>query len=407
MPSGRLQGLRRKIVGLIGLGGIVLAILGGGITYMVEMGRLDSLVERLARDQALHLIHALRGGQGSTEAPALAAGGFLYLRVDAGDGSPVQEIRQGGMPASARQRLDTLLVTADIEHSHVNFTDGGRTYMLLSFPLADTAGRFTGLYRVEEPLARELFRQVVWSVAGVFLIVVTSTLILIPLILGLERQVLHHARDAVEANLDALVTLGSAIAKRDSDTDAHNYRVTLYAIRLAESAGLGAEWIRHLIRGAFLHDVGKIAIPDHILLKPASLNPDEFEVMKSHVRHGADIVAQSRWLAPAVEIIAGHHEKYDGTGYPRGLAGDDIPVLARIFAIADVFDALTSTRPYKRAFSLDQALDLLAEQRGRHFDPDLLDRFVDRAGELYAHYGADTERDIRKALALELKRYFG
>lgn len=407
MTTGRLRGLRRKIVGLIGLGGIVLAVLGGGITYMVEMERLDSLVERLARDQALHLIHALRGGQGATGAPTLATGGFLYLRVDAGDGSPAQEIRQGDMPTSARQRLDTLLTTVDAEHSHLNFTDGGRTYMLLSFPLADTVGRFTGLYRVEEPLARELFRQVVWSVAGVFLIVVTSTLILIPLILGLERQVLRHARDAVEANLDALVTLGSAIAKRDSDTDAHNYRVTLYAIRLAESTGLGAERIRHLIRGAFLHDVGKIAIPDHILLKPGSLSPDEFEVMKSHVRHGVDIVVQSRWLAPAIEIIGGHHEKFDGSGYPQGLTGEDIPLLARIFAIADVFDALTSKRPYKLALPLDLALNLLAEERGRHFDPELLDRFLDRADEFYAHYGSGADRDIRRELAVELKHYFG
>jgi HD-GYP domain-containing protein (c-di-GMP phosphodiesterase class II) len=407
MTTGRLRGLRRKIVGLIGLGGIVLAILGGGITYMVEMGRLDSLVEQLARDQALHLIHALRAGQGATGAPTLATGGFLYLRVDAGDESPAREIRQGDMPTSAWQRLDTLLATADVEHSHLNFTDGGRTYMLLSFPLADTVGRFTGLYRVEEPLAHELFRRVVWSVAGVFLIVVTSTLILIPLILGLERQVLRHARDAVEANLDALVTLGSAIAKRDSDTDAHNYRVTLYAIRLAESTGLEAERIRHLIRGAFLHDVGKIAIPDHILLKPGSLSPDEFEVMKSHVRHGTDIVAQSRWLAPAVEVISGHHEKFDGNGYPQGLTGEDIPLLARIFAIADVFDALTSKRPYKLALPLDLALNLLAEEREQHFDPELLDRFLDRADELYAHYGSGTDRDIRRELAVELKRYFG
>lgn len=407
MPTGKLQGLRRKIVALIGAGGVVLAILGGGIAYLVEMRRLDGLVEQMARDQALHLVHALRSGQGVTGSPAPATGGFLYLRIEDGSGTSPMEIRKGDMPDSVQRRLNALRASANTEHSHVNFADGGRSYMLLSFPFAETASRFTGLYRVEEALARELFRQVVWSVIGVFLIVVISTLLLIPLILGLERQVLRHARDAVEANLDALVTLGNAIAKRDSDTDAHNYRVTLYVIRLAEESGLEPEQIRQLIRGAFLHDVGKIAISDTILLKPGRLTPDEFDVMRTHVRHGVDIVAQSHWLEPAVEVIAGHHEKYDGSGYPCGLTGDGIPLLARIFAIADVFDALTSKRPYKQPLSLEQARSLLEAERGTHFDPHLLDRFLGQADRLYANYGGRDDSRIRAALAAELSRYFG
>ena len=168
--------------------------------------------------------------------------------------------------------------------------------------------------------------------------------------------------------------LGSAIAKRDSDTDAHNYRVTFYSVRLAEAIGLDEPKIRSLIKGAFLHDVGKIAIRDATLLKPGRLNTEEFTEMQSHVQHGLEIVENAGWLADAGQVI----------GYPNGLAGEAIPITARIFAIADVFDALTSARPYKEAIPPDQSLAILREGAGRHFDPALLEAFEPLAPVLYA-----------------------
>ena len=134
--------------------------------------------------------------------------------------------------------------------------------------------------------------------------------------------------------------------------------------------------------GAFLHDVGKIGIRDPILLKKGKLTPEEFEIMKTHVALGIDIVSQSTWLNRAREVVECHHEKYDGTGYPKGLKGDAIPLNARIFAVVDVFDALTSNRPYKHSWTTQDALAQLRRESGSHFDPNLAGIFIDIAPSL-------------------------
>ncbi len=140
-------------------------------------------------------------------------------------------------------------------------------------------------------------------------------------------------------------------------TDIHNYRVTIYAVRLAEAVGLGRRSIRSLIKGAFLHDVGKIGISDRILMKPSRLTGEEFEVMKGHVRHGVDIVERSDWLKDATQVVGYHHEQYAGDGYPAGIEGKNIPMTS-----AAAVDALTSKRPYKEPSDL--AIDILQKKRG-------------------------------------------
>ena len=200
--------------------------------------------------------------------------------------------------------------------------------------------------------------------------------------------------------------LGGAIAKRDSDTDAHNYRVTVYSVALAEAVALPRDQIQSLIKGALLHDVGKLGIRDNVLLKPGKLDAEEFTVMKTHVEHGLDITARATWLADAQDVVGGHHEKFDGAGYPRGLAGDDIPINARIFAIADVFDALTSKRPYKEPLSFDATMEILDQGRGSHFDPDLLDSFAGIAADLYAEYGGQDDDRARRRLDSLSHNYF-
>ncbi|HMW57925.1 MAG TPA: HD-GYP domain-containing protein [Accumulibacter sp.] len=221
------------------------------------------------------------------------------------------------------------------------------------------------------------------SVLAIVFVVITALFIypiIRGLITGLERQSVRLAY----ANFDTIKVLGSAIAKRDSDTDIHNYRVTIYSIRLGEAVGLDEKHMRSLIKGAFLHDVGKIAIRDKILLKPGRLDTEEFVEMQSHVQHGLDILAHSSWLSDAAQVVGCHHEKFDGSGYPSHLAGEDIPISARIFAVADVFDALTSARPYKPALTIEQALNVLRGGAGHHFDPVLVSLFEPLAPSLHA-----------------------
>jgi len=210
----------------------------------------------------------------------------------------------------------------------------------------------------------------------------------------------------LDSNLETLQVLGSAIAKRDSDTDAHNYRVTIISVRLAERIGLDSEAMKGLIKGAFVHDVGKIGVRDSVLLKPGPLSPDEYDVMKDHVDHGLDIVERSDWLRDAIDVVGYHHEKFDGTGYRKGLSGRSIPIGARIFAIADVFDALTSRRPYKEPFSLEETMAILDKGRKTHFDPDVLDAFAEIAEGIYRNF-ADRDDDLlRKEVDEIIERYF-
>jgi HD-GYP domain-containing protein (c-di-GMP phosphodiesterase class II) len=218
--------------------------------------------------------------------------------------------------------------------------------------------------------------------------------------------VLRASREILKGNLEMASVLGTAIAKRDSDTGDHNYRVTLYALRLGEAAGLDDSGLRGLILGAFLHDVGKIGIPDPVLLKPGRLDAAEFEIMRSHVGLGEEIIAKSDWLRPARDVVAGHHEKFDGSGYPLGLKGEAIPLNARIFAIVDVFDALTSRRPYKDPLSLEASLEIIRTGAGTHFDPRLVEHFLELAAELHADIGGRDPDALNLMLRRQALRLF-
>ena len=263
-----------------------------------------------------------------------------------------------------------------------------------------------GLFRISDETVASVRAAAIETAGYVALIVLATALLLYPVIMNLTRRLARYSESLLASNLETLEVLGSAIAKRDSDTDAHNYRVTLYSLRLAEAAGLESDRIRGLIKGAFLHDVGKIGIRDNILHKPARLDADEFEIMKTHVNHGIDIVARSSWLNDAGQVVSGHHEKYDGSGYPGQLASEAIPIEARIFAIADVFDALTSRRPYKEPFSYDETMRILDEGKSQHFDPDLLEKFAAIAGDLYERYCGRDDEELRNEVRGVVSRFF-
>ena len=270
----------------------------------------------------------------------------------------------------------------------------------------DAADAFEGAF-ILDPLTLRQQHDKLWRMAlGIVLASLATALALYPVIIALNRDVIHASREILQGNIETAAVLGAAIAKRDSDTGEHNYRVTLYAIALAESLRLRPAAIRDLALGAFLHDVGKIGIPDAILLKPGRLDDEEISAMQQHVGLGLDIVADSHWLRPAREVIGQHHEKFDGSGYPHGLRGEDIPLNARIFAIVDVFDALMSQRPYKPPLTLPVALSMLLEGRARHFDPRLLDAFIAIAEASHQKIHDKGEAELSHMLVHQLPRYF-
>lgn len=196
---------------------------------------------------------------------------------------------------------------------------------------------------------------------------------------ALLAERVHAATEALrDAEEEMIFRLSLAVEYRDNDTGEHTVRVARYSKMIAEELGLPQERCRSIYLAAPLHDVGKVAIPDHILLKPGSLDPDEVTLMRTHTVTGERILGGGSCdlIRLAAEIAGHHHERWDGTGYPRRIAGTAIPLSARIVAVADVFDALTTERPYKRALPVAEALEVLQAERGRHFDPDCVDAFL-------------------------------
>ena len=181
-----------------------------------------------------------------------------------------------------------------------------------------------------------------------------------------------------ETQIDMIQRLGRAAEYKDNETGMHVQRMSRYSYVLAVAAGIDEQTANELLLAAQMHDLGKIAIPDNILLKPGRLDEGEFKQMKAHAQIGADILSnpQSQLVALARSIAITHHEKWDGSGYPKGLKEKEIPLEGRIAAIADVFDALTSERPYKKAWSVEDAVQLLQDESGKHFDPELVTLFV-------------------------------
>jgi cyclic di-GMP phosphodiesterase len=200
---------------------------------------------------------------------------------------------------------------------------------------------------------------------------------------NLEEMVAQRTRQyqaalkRIEMTYDeTLEALGAALDLRDNDTAGHSQRVSHYCIEIAKAMEVESERLKHIERGSYLHDIGKIGIPDAILLKPGKLTPEEKQIMESHARIGYNLVSRIAFLAPAAEIVLTHQERYDGTGYPQGLLGEEIPLGARIFAVADTLDAMTSDRPYRRALSFAIAREEVEREAGRQFDPQVVKVFL-------------------------------
>ena len=219
---------------------------------------------------------------------------------------------------------------------------------------------------------------------------------------ALEQEIESHSGELTRAfseleiaQAETVRRLSMAVEFRDEDTGAHIERIGRFSTLLAEHVGMDTDFCATLTHAAPLHDVGKVAIPDAILLKPGKLTAEERAIVETHAEEGHRLLrgSSSSILDLAATIALSHHEKWDGTGYPRGVKGEAIPIEGRIVAVADVFDALTSDRIYRRAFTVEEAVEMMLEQRGRHFDPVLLDAFM----EVLGRSGPDARGQIRAA----------
>src|SRR5271170_1876363 len=213
-----------------------------------------------------------------------------------------------------------------------------------------------------------------------------------------RTELLRQAIVDLERSYDiTLEALGDALDLKDSETEGHSKRVTAYTIALARAMGIGSDVIKIIARGAFLHDIGKMAIPDAILRKPGKLTLAEQTLMREHCERGYNILRKIPFLNEAAEIVYAHQEHYDGTGYPRGLRGNSIPIGARIFAIADTLDAMTCDRPYRKAQSLSAAFEEIKRFSGKQFDPSVVAVFLEMPKEIWP--------DLRKEIDSQVNRF--
>lgn len=401
------------------LAALVLSLGIGGILYFIESELIDQQVIELASNetsQVMSYVNHIENIQGKYELLSKSAGNLLsshFIIVEIYDKDKNQifektQTNEQNIEGVVDQLAHGFPLTDKITYE--KFSIDKSLYLQVLVPLKNEDstlfGYLEGVYKVDDQQLAALKHRVFLMVIQTILVVIVTTLFLTPIIFALNRDLFSYSKKLLRANMDLLKVLGGAIAKKDTDTNAHNYRVTIYAVKLAEQIQLDKLEMIKLIKGAFVHDVGKIGIPDHILLKPGKLTEEEFEMMKMHVQHGEDIIKEAEWLEDGRDVVAFHHEKYDGTGYMKGLSGENIPLNARIFAISDVFDALTSERPYKKPFSYECAIQILMEGKGTHFDPTLIEAFLKISKDLYdetAKSGDDQAQEVVNDL---LNKYF-
>lgn len=400
---------------------IALSLLFGGIAYLLEIEKIDDFVVALATAEserfnalgipidtadASHITAELQ-----RKAQALAKEHFVIVEIYNSAREKLVEIVNPEHAAIERELSKrNHLFPQDERHHYERLTVLDTTLVQILVPLRNaegqTAGYFEGVFVVDKATIERLRADLIRALTITLFAVLLTTIVLYPVILSLNRKVLNFSQEVVKGNMEMASVLGAAIAKRDSDTNAHNFRVTLYSIALGEAIGLDSTAMRALILGAFLHDVGKIGISDNILLKPGKLTDEEFAVMRTHVNLGLEILHDSGWLRAALEVVGNHHEKFDGSGYPQGLSGEQIPLNARIFAIIDVFDALASARPYKQAMSCEASLAILRKDAGTHFDPELTSRFCAIAPKLHQQLTHASEAELSRWLRDKGLRYF-
>lgn len=407
----------------IGIVSLLLASVTSPTAWFVARERAEETVVSLASEESGRLLHHYDAinltGPKAKEHAAIAA------KIIAGGLFDIAEIydSNGDKLAESLTEEGELVESTLPKHVKPNYTTAsyesinlpkGKWALRVFIPLRDLKGgandSITGYFEGVRVIPAWQDKQIISSSLTVALMVGLASLLcglaVYPVVVYLSADNERKAREVLDSHISMMESLGRAIAKRDSDTGAHNYRVAWIAARIAERMGLAGNAMQALIVGSFLHDVGKIAIPDAILLKPGKLDDTELSIMRTHVAQGEQIVTGMGWLDGANAIVAAHHEKWDGTGYPRGLKGEAIPQAARIFAVADVFDALCSKRPYKAPMDFNSVMDILEKDTGTHFDPSVMAVFRAMAKEIFVKLEGSNEHDARQLLEERVRRHF-
>ena len=416
--------IHRQLLKNLAFAGIIVCLLTGITVAFVEFQRVDSYVAGIAIKESKKLADYYVAYHNNRTPSSLAKlqqairkslDHDLFIAIEFLDENIAEvtsETLQFFVHHSSilSNKFKPFEMTGEVEHQTI--VHEGQIYIRIMVPMVDkihqnTVGHFQGVYHLHDDQMTIIKQQSYYAILMSLLVAIFTTLFIYPVVYKLYIKLIKRSSEVVTANTDILKSLGSAIAQRDSDTNAHNYRVTYNSVRLAEKLGVHNSLIRSLIKGAFLHDVGKIGISDSILLKSDKLTAEEFEIMKTHVLIGAEIILNISWLQDALDVISFHHERYNGTGYLSGLKEKDIPQVARIFAIADVFDALLSSRPYKEPFTFTETMNILRQGSGTHFDPAFLKVFEQIAPTLYADiYAEENEKRQSDLLDQVLKKYF-
>ena len=401
----------------------VLASIASPLSWFVAREGEEEVIVALAIEESGRLLHHhnsidLTGptaAENATRAAKTISGGlFDIAEIYDRSGSKLAESM-----TAAGENVESLLP----KHGKPSYTKAsyeslhlpGNLWLLRVFvPLHHTeagpGGAITGYFEGVRVVPQWQREHIFTSSLTVALMVSLASLlcgaVLYPVVVHLSADNERKAREVLDSHISMMEALGRAIAKRDSDTGAHNYRVAWIAARIAELMGMSGSTMQALIAGSFLHDVGKIGIPDAILLKPGKLDAAEMEIMRTHVAQGEEIVTGMGWLDGANAVVAAHHEKWDGSGYPRQLAGEATPLAARIFAVADVFDALCSKRPYKEPMGFDAAMAILEKDTGSHFDPEVMATFRPIAREIFNRLANSSENDARQLLEERVRQHF-
>ncbi|CAA7612626.1 Metal dependent phosphohydrolase [Magnetospirillum sp. LM-5] len=401
---------------------IVLASVASPIAWFVEREGAEESIVKLAIEESDQLMHfhdaiGLSGEEGIERAmqAAKTISGGLFDIAEIYDKSGTKlaeaitaegETVESALPSHGRPNYSS----ASYENIRVADRWVLRVFVPLRTDSADTTGPILGYFEGVRVVPEWQRQQILDSSLAVALMVSLASLLcgaaLYPVVVHLSSDNERKAREVLDSHISMMEALGRAIAKRDSDTGAHNYRVAWIAARIAERLGMTGSAMQALIAGSFLHDVGKIGIPDAILLKPGRLDDGEMTIMRTHVALGEEIVTGMGWLDGAHAVVAAHHEKWDGSGYPRRIKGEEIPLAARIFAVADVFDALCSKRPYKAPMKFDEVMAILERDTGSHFDHTVMAEFRVIAAAIFDQLADCDEAEARRLLEERVRRHF-
>lgn len=404
---------------------LVLAALASPIAWFVAREQTEKETVAMAMEESARFLNAfdarkLAGDNALLEAAdaarVLSSGLFDIAEIYDTQGNRLAEaMTEAGKAVESRLPEHSLIESRRASYESLKLGKERQWILRAFIPLVarqvdegeEIYGYFEGVRIVSAWQEEQLSANALNAALMVGLASILCGAVLYPVVIRLSAENERRAHQVLESHLSIMEALGRAIAKRDSGTGAHNQRVAWIATRIAEQMGIHGYAMQSLIVGSFLHDVGKVGVPDAILLKPGGLDAEELKVMRRHVQQGEDIVSGIGWLDGASEVVAAHHEKWDGSGYPRHLAGENIPITARIFAVADVFDALCSSRPYKVPMAFEAVMDILEKDAGSHFDPAVIEAFRPIARSIHQRLNGISEDEARALLNERVRYHFG